>query len=293
MTLESRPNRCLKKGDGNPQRQLEVPVQSHRWRRMHLALGLLVLLTTLGCPRTPPPSVANPSDRATVDDSASDMRRLQMTVADQQRTIDQMSAEIGRLQLRAMEREARYQALVDEMTAQQERLDEAVLEVVRAKAKLRSIESRAEAASSIAEAEIALKGLKDILATAARVPDEEVRKAEALLRMSTTEFRKENYGGALYLAGQTQSQIRSIQSQLDQQDNPSSDPGEVRFAHPVPLKVLKRSNLRAGPSLGSKIRLTLAADAPIVGYAYKEKWIRVQTADGTRGWIFQSLVGSR
>ena len=40
-------------------------------------------------------------------------------------------------------------------------LDEAVVEVVRTKAKLRSIESRAEAASSMAEAEIALKGLAE------------------------------------------------------------------------------------------------------------------------------------
>lgn len=267
-------------------------MRSYRRFNILLPLAMLLLTTALGCQRTPPLSVASPPGQATAEDLASDQRLLK-TIDEQQQTIEEMAAEIARLKMQLMEREAHRQVLTNEMAAQQERLDEAMLEVVRAKAKLRSIESRAEAASSIAEAEIALKGLKDILATAGNPPDQDYRKAQALLGMSTTEFQKENYGGALYLAGQTQSQIRSIQSQLDQLDNPTLEPGEVRFAHPVPLKVLKRSNLRAGPSLGSKVLQTIAADAPIVGYAYKEKWIRVQTAGGTRGWVFQSLVGSR
>jgi myosin heavy subunit len=250
--------------------------------------------TVLGCAiNHPPASPAEDPQPEVVEALRDDNRRLQQTVADQQRMIDEMEAEVGRLQVQLLEREARCQAIENEMASQQERLDEAVVEVVRTKAKLRSIESRAEAASSITEAEIALKGLKDSLTAADSEPGEEYRKAEALLRMSTSEFRKENYGGALYLAGQAQSQIRGIQNHLAQQNDASLEPGEVRFAQPVLLKVLKRSNLREGPSLEADVLLTLEDDAPVVGYAYKGEWIRVQTEEGARGWIFQALVGRR
>lgn len=266
----------------------------HRLKCAAFLTMMPILLTALGCPKAPPPKpVAAATGREAVAALEADNRRQQKTIDDQRRTIDAMTAEIGRLQLQVMERDARLQALGDELAAQQEMLDEAVVEVVRAKAKLRSIESRAEAASSITETEIALKGLRDSLASAHHEPGEEFRKAEALLRMSTSEFRKENFGGALYLAGQAQSQIRVIQNHLAHRSDASLEPGEVVFVQPVPLTVLKRSNLRSGPSLEAAVKRTLAAGSPVVGYAYKENWIRVQTEDEIRGWIFQTLVGSR
>lgn len=264
------------------------------WKRIaHLGLIPLVL-AVLGCPKAPPPVppiVIQPDKTATAGLEAEN-RRLHKTVDDQQQALEALEAELGRLQVQLIERDARSQVLAEELASRQEMLDEAVVEVVRTKAKLRSIESRAEAASSITEVEIALKGLKDRLAATPGAVGEEVRKAETLLRMSTTEFKKENYGGALYLAGQAQSQIHTLQNQLAHQDTAALKPGEVLFAQPVPLKVLKRSNLRAEPSLRARIRRTLEAGAPLVGHAYIKKWIRVETEEGIRGWIFQSLVGS-
>ncbi|MDA2912153.1 hypothetical protein MYX04_14635, partial [Nitrospiraceae bacterium AH_259_D15_M11_P09] len=57
------------------------------------------------------------------------------------------------LHLLLLEKEARVNRLT-------EQLEKVILEVVRAKAKLRSLESKAEAASHLAEAEIAVKALK-------------------------------------------------------------------------------------------------------------------------------------
>ena len=96
-------------------------------------------------------------------------------------------------------------------------------------------------------------------------PPEDYLKAEALLRMSTNEFKKENYGGSLYLAGQAQNQIRAIQSHLSHQVDYALAPGEVPFAQPLLLKVLTRSNLRQGPSQRSKINLTLEEGTMIIG----------------------------
>src|SRR5690348_789479 len=60
---------------------------------------------------------------------------------------------LSRLELRLMERDAQIADL-------QTRLDDARQEVVRAMAKLQTIASRAEAASGIAEAEVAVRALK-------------------------------------------------------------------------------------------------------------------------------------
>lgn len=260
------------------------------WRLL-IVLGTLLVL---GCPKSKPPApVLVGPDPDVVDALEADNRRLQQTVAERDGMLKEKDALIGRLQLQILERDARYQALADQMTTQQNMLDEAVVEVVRTKAKLRSIESRAEAASTIAEAEISLKGLKESIAAAEGEPGEDYRKAAAMLRMSTNEFKKENYGGALYLAGQAQSHIRTIQGNLSRHGDYALTPGEVLFAQPLPLKVLKRSNLRLGPGLRFKIMRTLSAGAAIVGYSYKEDWVRIQTEDGEQGWIFQALVGGR
>jgi len=257
-------------------------------------LIMLAMLTVLGCPKTKPPApvLVGPAPEV-VEALEADNRRLQQELAQRDDILKEKDALIGRLQLQILERDARYQALADQMTTQQSMLDEAVVEVVRTKAKLRSIESRAEAASTIAEAEISLKGLKESIAAGEGEPGEDYRKAEAMLRMSTNEFKKENYGGALYLAGQAKSHIRTIQGHLSWHGDYALAPGEVLFAQPLPLKVIKRSNLRKGPGTHFPIIRTFASGALIVGYSFKEDWIRIQTEDGEQGWIFQALVGGR
>jgi len=261
-----------------------------------LALAALFVAAVLGCVRNSPPApapVATGPDPAVLAALEEDNQRLQKTVAVQDRQLKEKDALIGRLQLQLLERDATHRALADQLSSQQDRLDEAVVEVVRAKAKLRSIESRAEAASSITEAEIALNGLKDRMAASDVPPGDDYQKAEALVRMSSSEFKKQNYGGALYLAAQAQSQIRAMEAYFVRPDAQALAPGEVLFTQPLPLKVLKRSNLRQGPSLQAGIAETLDAGTPIIGYSYKEEWIRVQTDDGLGGWIYQALVGER
>ena len=250
-------------------------------RSRNRVCGLLIMLflpMMVACPKTPPPAPAlTGPDPAAYDTLVADNHRIAQTVHEQERMLQEYEARIHRLQLQLLESDARHQAQQAQLLLQQNMLDEAVIELVRTKAKLGSIESRAEAASSMAEAEIALKGLAERIATNDGGPPEDYLKAEALLRMSTNEFKKENYGGALYLARQAQGLIRAIQSRLSHQPDYSLSPGEVPFAQPLLLKVLTRSNLRQGPSQRSKINLTLEEGAMIIGYSYKDDWIRVHT----------------
>src|SRR3989454_8837288 len=98
----------------------------------------------------------------------------------------------ARLELKVFEQEAQ----VDELRT---RLDDARREVVRAMAKLQSLATRAEAASGMAEAEIALQALRSANGSNSQSPPEYAQGTQ-LLQLSTGEFDQQNYAGALYLA---------------------------------------------------------------------------------------------
>ena len=213
-------------------------------------------------------------------------------------SLESQEDEIAKSKLRILEKEAQVKALEKRLNSQQIMLDEAIQEVVRAKAKLRSLETKAEAASDMAEAEIAVKALKVKLA--GRSGDPEIAKAEQLLNMSAKEFERENYGGALYLTTQAKSNIKTAEMRLGGRKMPSDGrkalkpvAGEALFAQPIPLQVLKTSNLRELPDLKSNILATLEKGTPLIGYSYKDQWVRVTMEDGTVGWIFQTLVDGR
>jgi hypothetical protein len=162
---------------------------------------------------------------------------------------------------------------------------------VRAKGKLRSLESRADAASNMAEAEIALKSLEGQVHGTGATQD--LTQAEQLLKMSAEEFKKENYGGALYLANEAKSRLRGAGPRAASQQGTEGTAGESVFAAPLPLQVVKVCNLREGPGTESKVVATLPKGAKVLAYAQKGQWLRVKEAGGATGWIFQTLVAPR
>ncbi|MCH6556728.1 MAG: SH3 domain-containing protein [Nitrospirae bacterium] len=171
-----------------------------------------------------------------------------------------------------------------------EQLEKVILEVVRAKAKLRSLESKAEAASDLAEAEIAVKALK---AKGKRwESDPSFIKAEQLTKLSAREFKKGNYGGALYLTSQAKSLIKGARERSMNQEMTSRVAGEVPFVLPLPLQLLSKSNVREGPGLHFKVLYSLAKGTALIGHAYKGQWVRVKSEDGRGGWVFYKLVGA-
>ena len=190
---------------------------------------------------------------------------------------------VARLQLQLLEKDAQIVEL-------QERLVAARQEVVRTMAKLQSQATRAEAASGIAEAEIALDALE---AAAGRRTAPEVAQSQQLLQMGTVEFDKGNYGGSLYLATQARNLAKSGERRLRGGGQASRQPGEVLFAIPVPLRTLGRSNVRDGPGLQFEVIYTLNRGTSVVGQSYTDQWVHISDGQGRTGWIFYSLVGSR
>lgn len=193
-------------------------------------------------------------------------------------------------ELLLLERDARIQELEGRLERQQRLIDETISEVVRAKAKLRSVESRAEAASQMAEAEIALKALADLPGGA---QTGEYAQAAELLERGGREFEEENYGGAIYLTSQAKSIISLGQLRIRNREQIQTQAGEVAFSVPLSLKLIRRGNVRKGPGLQYPVLATLEAGVVVTGYSYKGKWVQVKLEDGSRGWIYQSLLGGR
>lgn len=246
------------------------------------------------------PTCAGLGTKAT-DRSVVEHPKYQKLVSENQKlleTLDSVESETADLRLQMLERKAQVEELNDRLDSQQKMLDEAILEVVRAKAKLRSLESKAEAASEMAEAEIAIKSLKDKLVGQTKHP--EIVKAEQLITMAVNEFQEENYGGAVYLTSQAKGHIKTAQmrltshkKRLEARRKLSPVAGEVLFALPLQLQALKTSNLRQAPDVESNILATLDKGTPLIGYSHKGEWVRVLQEDGTDGWVFQTLVGGR
>jgi len=192
---------------------------------------------------------------------------------------------VGRLELLVAERDAQVEDL-------EARLDEARQEVVRALAKLQTVASRAEAASAIAEAEIAVQALRAATGTQPGA-GADVAQAGTLLQQASAEFAKQNYGGALYLANQAKGQAGASRSRLGGAGRPPLRPGEVSFAVPVRLRATVRSKVREGPGAAYKVLFTVEPGAGLVGYSYVERWVRVGDESGRAGWMSLNLVGRR
>ncbi len=240
-------------------------------------LLLLVALLAVACKPHHPgntPPVRSPRDSVRVS------QRQPVVVRDT--ALEQRAA---RLELTVLEQEAQ----VDEL---QSRLDDARREVVRAMAKLQSLATRAEAASGMAEAEIALQALRSANGTNTP-PSPEYAQGSRLLQLATTEFDQQNYAGALYLATEAKNAAAAGQGRVGGDDRQTTRKGEVPFALPLRLQTTGRANVRDGPGSGFKVLFTLEIGVPIVAYSYVEQWVRIKDDSDRPGWIHQTLIDRR
>jgi uncharacterized coiled-coil protein SlyX len=239
---------------------------------------LLLLAALLGV-ACRPPNAANTSPVRSPRDSA---RVTRQPVVVRDTALEQRAA---RLELKVLEQEAQ----VDEL---QSRLDDARREVVRAMAKLQSLATRAEAASGMAEAEIALQALRAGNGNNAP-PSPEYGQGSQLLQLATTEFDQQNYAGALYLATEAKNAAAAGRGRVASDDRSATRKGEVPFALPLRLQTTGRANVREGPGANFKVLFTLETGVPIVAYSYVDQWVRIRDDSDRPGWIHQTLVDRR
>jgi hypothetical protein len=260
---------------------------SRGFKALPFLLAALLPLSGPACSKSLERQPAVPRDAAGKPVSGRPEAARVDETARQREVVRGLEDENAHLSLQLLEREAQIMQLETRLMAQQRAMDDAVQEVVRLKAKHRSLETRAEAAAEIAEAEIALKAFHDQESTGARP---ELAKAEALVQRAAEEFGKQNFGGALYLVEQAKDQIRL--GSMEPGDLPVTDSleGEKPFAVPIPLTVTTRSNLREGPGQDFKVLTVLEQGTPITGLSSKGLWVRVEGKDGLSGWLKLNLV---
>jgi hypothetical protein len=271
------------------------------WRLLLIVLACVyAVVPSAGCVRkqTQPPPVVTvpdcpPCPTEKVDRLADENRMLQKELAAGREKIEDLERRIADSEIQLLQKEALNIELQRRAALRQQRLDSAITEVVRTKSKLRTIESKAEAASTIAEAEIAVKSMQSRIDKRDKDQIEVLEKSRRLLAQSTAEFKAQNFGGALYLAVQSKNQTTSSNGRFQNHDEGVRMAGETAFDHPLRLKLIKNTNLRTGPGLNYKVSNTLKIGTTIVGHAYKENWIRIDTEDDQTGWVHQSLVMAR
>jgi hypothetical protein len=242
--------------------------------RSRATTGALVCAVAACAPSAdpaPPPSAATRTDTVVVSDTVVVERTAET------------DAQIARLQIQLLERDQRIRGLDEELAASRQ-------EVVRNLAKLQSQASRAEAASGLAEAEIAVERLGRLDGGSDLT---EYADAQSRLAEGSAEFTAENFGGALYLATQARTLATSGEQRLRVVGGRTLAAGETLFAIPLALRTVSRSNVRSGPGLDHDIRFTLDPDVELVGQSYTNQWVRIVDPQGREGWIFNSLVAGR
>jgi uncharacterized coiled-coil protein SlyX len=192
----------------------------------------------------------------------------------------ELERRLSRLEFRVLEKEAQVEEL-------ETRLNDARDEVVRTMAKLQTLASRAEAASAMAEADVALQSFR---ASEGSRQLPEMTQATRLVQQSTAEFSKENYGGALYLANQAKSAAAAGRARLGGATRGTPRAGETPFALPVPLRIVNRGNVREGPGTNFPVAFEVESGATLTGIAYTDEWVRVVDGGGRNGWIFRTLI---
>jgi hypothetical protein len=189
---------------------------------------------------------------------------------------------------------ARLQALLVEKDAQVQKLhrklDDTIQEAVRTKSKLRSQENKAEAASTLAEAETAMKMLNDSISGADR--QLEAVQGVALMRMGADEFKKENYSGSLYATNQVKAILKDIQENSRGRHTMTPVDGEVLFALPLSLRIAVSGKVHEGPAAESTVAWSVERGASPTAVSYKGPWIRVKDGGNRWGWIFYDLIAS-
>lgn len=217
-----------------------------------------------------------------------------LAVADTVVVVDTLVVEKAMIEPANEDREAEFRLQLLERDAMiadlQELLRGERQEVVRNMAKLQSQASRAEAASELAEAEIAIRTLKQERGGEA---SQEYLEGTSMLAQSSTEFGRGNFGGAVYLATQARGLATKGRIRLRTVEGGDVEAGVSAFAIPVPLRTLTRSNVRGGPSTDDRVEFVLDPGTPLNGMSYTKQWVYVVDAAGKGGWIFHMLVGSR
>jgi hypothetical protein len=251
------------------------------WAMAWLVSSVLSAVLTAvlsGCVATPPvaepPTPPPPSFEATARPQACP-------------SCDDQTREVAHLRQDLAARESELRDLRGNQRAQVKVLQESTREVARAKVKLRRLATQADAASYIAEVEVAM-------ASQSAAPTAPLMAlAQDILESTAAPFAQGDYGMAMDRAAQAEQLIALVAYYRKRPDSRPMIPGEYPLLVAIPLKVTVDSPLHRQPRGTAPVVATLKKDSVLVAHAYKGNWMQVETEDGRWGWVGQMRLGAR
>jgi hypothetical protein len=238
------------------------------------AAAWLLSSTLIGCV-TPPPSVP-----------------LEVTVREPTcPSCEEQTREIAQLRQDLASREAELRDLRSNQRDQVRVLQDSTREVTRAKVKLRRLATQADAASYIAEVEVAMESLRSSLGATSTVPL--MMLAQGILDSTAAPFTLGDYGVAMDRAAQAEQLIAVVADNRVRPRQRRRVLGEVLLQVAIPLKVTVDSKLRRQPFGRAPVVGVLKKDSALVAYSYKGSWLKVETEDGRSGWVGQTNLGAQ
>lgn len=206
-------------------------------------------------------------------------------------TCEEQIREIARLSQDLANREAEVRDLRSSQRDKVKELQESTREATRARVRLRRLATQADAASYIAEVEVAMAALHATLGAKSTVAL--LVLAQDILESTAAPYALGDYGGAMDRAAQAEQLIALVAQFQLRSGSRRRMPGEVPLQVSIPLKVTMDSNLRRQPLGKAPVVGVLKKNSPLVAHAYKGSWMQVETKDGRSGWVDQIRLGVR
>ena len=181
--------------------------------------------------------------------------------------------ELQKQQTRLRESEDDRRQLRESLAAVRRDLEVTEMELIRTKARLKGLETKAEASSAIAEANILLRRAENRTGALLTLGQQSLARAEQLLL-------EENYGAASFFA--LKAQDLATRAQDDTHRNDVVLPLSVR------VKV-RRANLRQGPGLDQKVLTQVPRGTTLTVRRAEGDWF--ETAHGElTAWVSRTVV---
>jgi Bacterial SH3 domain len=187
------------------------------------------------------------------------------------------NAEVERLKTRVRRSAEEQKKLEERLAILQHDLETTENEVIRTKAKLKGIETKAEASSAIAEAQtLVVRSLDQ------KVKSPNLTRAQEKLELAERQLRGGNYGAAAFFALQAQDLLgRAVQPR-------SGARAEENGAGALMVAVAS-ANVRSEPRADAAVVTKLSRGTTVVRLGENGDWLKVE-ALGRTGWIAKKLV---
>jgi hypothetical protein len=191
------------------------------------------------------------------------------------------SVDVERVSARLKKSEEEQRRLEERVALLQRDLELTETEIIRTKARLKGIETRAEASTAIAEARI-LAGRLDSKARGATLAlaNENIAKADQQLGQM-------NYGAAVFFAMKAQDIAKKAQEATDTGRQATED--EHAASQPTFRVKAKSVNIRKGPEITEDVVAEAPEGAVLEATSVKGDWVKV-TYHGVTGWVSRALV---